>query len=271
MMHRMRSSADVGGVRVHYEEAGSGDALVLLHAFPLSADLWAPQLAAPPAGWHVIALDFRGFGASTDTGARHVDTHADDVLKLLDHLGLDRVVLGGLSMGGYVAFAIAKRVSDRLRALVLVDTRAEADTPDGREARVRMQQTVREGGARAIAEAWVPRLLGPTTLEKRPDVVTRVRSIIEGTAPQAIDDALECLKTRPDATGLLSFLTVPALIVVGAEDGLTPVSMSEAMHRALPRSTLVVLPDAGHLASLEQPELFSRALADFLRGLPAGA
>ncbi|MFN8061796.1 MAG: alpha/beta fold hydrolase [Vicinamibacterales bacterium] len=263
----MRRTLTSAGRRLHYREAGEGAPLVLLHAFPLSADLWEPQLAAPPAGWRLLAPDFRGFGASTSEGARHVDAHVEDVLGLLDGLGLERVALAGLSMGGYVALALAKLAPERLRALVLVDTRAESDTPEGRETRTRMQQLALAEGARAIADAWIPKLVGPTTLESRPAVLTTLRAIIEPTSPTAIADALETLKTRPDSRPLLPFITVPTLVVVGEEDGLTPVAMSEAMHRRLPHATLVVIPQAGHLASLERPQAFNEALTAFLATL----
>jgi pimeloyl-ACP methyl ester carboxylesterase len=266
-MRGMRSVVAVADRRLSYRAAGEGEPLLLLHAFPLSADLWTPQLEAPPPGWRVIAPDFRGLGASTGSGARHVDAHVDDVLALMDALHCDRVVLGGLSMGGYVAFALARRAPERIRALVLADTRAEADTDEAREARVRMQQTVRDGGAKAIAEVWVPRLMGPTTFQSKPEVVDAIRSIIEQTPSSSIDDALETLKTRPDSLALLPFLTVPTLILVGEDDVLTPVAMAETMRQRMPRASLVVIPRAGHLSNIEQPEAFNAALERFLGGI----
>jgi 3-oxoadipate enol-lactonase len=265
----MRRDVTVGSRRIAYEEVGSGSPLILLHAFPLSADMWRPQLEAPPPGWRVIAPDFRGFAglglsASSPPNARSMDDHADDILSLMDALSIERAVLGGLSMGGYVTFAIMRRAADRARGLVLADTRAEPDTPEGRESRTRAQEVVRREGAAAIADMMVPRFLGSTTLSSRPDLIAYARSLILANTPDAIDAALECLKTRADSVPLLPHLGCPALIIVGEEDMLTPVVASELMHRTIPRSTLHVIPQAGHLSNLEQPAMFNLALHGFL-------
>jgi len=261
-----RHDIDIAGRRLAWIQSGSGRPLVLLHAFPLSAELWAPQHAAVPAGWQFVTPDLRGFGRSAGPPARSVDDHADDVLALLRHLGIERAVVGGLSMGGYVAFALYRRAAQRFAGLVLADTRAEPDTEQGRAARVAAQQTARERGPAAIAETMVPKLLGPAA-RAAGELPSRVRAIIEANSADAIVDALEALKTRPDSTPTLATVTCPALVIVGADDELTPVAMSETMQRGIGRATLAVLPASGHLSNLEQPDAFNQALRVFLESL----
>lgn len=256
-----------GPVRVL--DAGSGRPLVLLHAFPLCADLWTPQLESAPQGWRFLAPDLRGFGASRRAGARHVDDHAADVLSLADALGLDRFALGGLSMGGYVAFALLRRAAGRVTALVLADTRADADGPEARAHRARLRETLALDGAAGVAEAMVPRLLGPTTLRERPVLVDWVREQITSTPPQALDDAIEALLTRPDSTADLGRVEVPSLVICGKEDVLTPPDVHRGLHEALRISALVALGGAGHLSNVEAPEAFIAALHGFLATIPA--
>lgn len=268
MMRRMRSSLVHAGRRFFFREAGAGTPLLWLHAFPLSADLFEPQLGTPPPGVRVIAPDFRGFGGSPDEGPLTIEAHAEDIEHVAEALGLGDVVLGGLSMGGYVAFALLRRGRLGVRGLVLADTRAEADTPDAQEGRVRMQRMAREHGAAAVAETLVPRLLGKTTLESRPAVVAGVRAAIERAKPASIVAALECLRTRPDSLPGLGFIAVPTLVVVGDEDVLTPVTVHETLRARIPRAELVVVAQAGHLSNIEQPEAFNASVAAFLAGLP---
>jgi pimeloyl-ACP methyl ester carboxylesterase len=254
--------------RMRYLEAGSGWPVVLLHAFPLSADMWRPQLEQAPDGWRLIAPDLRGFGRSagpsSSAGPTTMDDLAADIVQLLDILELERATIGGLSMGGYVTFALFRRAPERFFRMILADSRAQADTPDGREARHKMLELVRRGGARAVADEMLPKLLGESTRRERPDVAQRVRNLIEVNETPGIAGAIEAMMTRPDSTPLLASIGVPALIVVGAEDTLTPPADSESMNRQIRRSQLVTLPQAGHLSSLEVPDAFSTALANFL-------
>jgi 3-oxoadipate enol-lactonase len=254
---------DIAGRRLVWREAGDGSPMVLLHAFPLSGEMWAPQLDTPPTGWRVLAPDLRGFGAASGSPATSVDDHVDDVLALMRHLGIERAVIGGLSMGGYVAFALHRRAAQRFRGLVLADTRADADTEQARANRVAMQQTARECGAAAIADTMIPKLLGPAS--RASDVLpSRLRAIIVGNRVEGIIDGVEALKTRPDSTPTLASITCPTLVVVGADDELTPVAMSVTMHRAIAGSRLAIVPAAGHVSNLEQPSAFNAALQTFL-------
>jgi len=256
--------------RLRYLEAPpQGDrprgTLVLLHAFPLNARMWEPQLALAAHGWRVVAPQLRGFdGGTTDPPASTVDDYAGDVIDLLDALHVNDAVIGGLSLGGYVTFALLRLAPRYVRALILADTRSQADTPDGVEARKRMLQLLAEKGPTAIAGEMIPKLLGASTRASRPEVGDRVRDLVLSNPPEAIAGAIRALMSRPDSTPLLQTIHCPALIVVGEEDTVTPPALSEEMHRAIAGSELIAIPKAGHLSSFEQPAAFNSAVAGFL-------
>lgn len=247
-------------------EAGGGWPVVLIHAFPLHAEMWRSQLERVPDGWRYIAADLPGFnGTAIDEPERvTMDEYAADVEALLDALEIDRAVIGGCSMGGYVTFALFRRAPDRFSGALLVDTRATADTDEGLAARRGMSDMLRARGVGAVADQMIPRLLGETTRMSRPDVEPLVRRLILANRASGIDAAIHAMMSRPDSSADARRIAVPALVMVGAEDRLTPVADSEALHRAIGRSQLVVLEGAGHLPGLEVPEAFSRALEGFL-------
>jgi 3-oxoadipate enol-lactonase len=259
----IRRAIEVAGRRLSWLQSGEGSPLVLLHAFPLNAEMWQPQHDNVANGWQLITPDLRGFGESTGPPATSLDDHADDILALFRHLGIERAAIGGLSMGGYIAFALHRRAAQRFRALVLADTRAEADTEEARTNRVKLQQTAREGGPAAVADAMIPKLLGQAS-SANPQIVERVRALVLAARTEGIVDALDALKTRPDSTPTLQTIGCPTLILVGADDGLTPVAASETMQRAMPRAILAIVPESGHLSNLEQPRAFDTALNAFL-------
>jgi 3-oxoadipate enol-lactonase len=268
-----RSEIDTARGRMSWLEAGAGWPLVLLHAFPLTAEMWRPQLERVPNEWRFITPYFRGFAPPTShLGAQHsghvrletIDDYARDVGALLDALKIDSAVIGGLSMGGYVTFALFRQAPTLFSGMILADTRPQADTPQGRDGRVRMKQLVAREGVTAVADHMIPKLLAERTVAEQPDLVRRVRAIVESTSPDAIDAALEAMMTRPDSTPDLARISCATLVIVGGQDTVTPLADADAMHQAIPRSTLVTLPGAGHLSNLEQPEVFSRAIADFL-------
>jgi len=274
----MRRQLTIGNRVASVLEAGSQGSLgtlVLLHAFPLSAEMWEPQLQAAPAGWRVLAPDLRGFGASAvgpqadpmsgpATAVPSIDDYADDVLEMLDRLAVREAVFAGLSMGGYTAFALVRRAADRCRGLVLADTRPGADSPEARANRDRSLELLAQSGPSGIAESMLPRLLGSSTLRDRPEVAARVRALIESQPAEGIRDGLLRLKTRPDSTGLLASIRCPVLLIVGSDDVLTPVEESQRMKEAIPGARLAVIPGAGHLSNLEQPQAFGGAVARFL-------
>jgi 3-oxoadipate enol-lactonase len=227
--------------------------------------MWEPQLTLADHGWRVLAPHYRGMdGGVQDPPAVSIDDYAGDVIDLLDSLHIEDAVIGGLSLGGYVAFALFRHAPRYFRGIVLADTRSQADPPEAASGRARLLSAVREKGPSAAADEMVPRLLGETTRAGRPDVVERVRTLILSNPATAIAGAITAIMTRPDSTPLLSSIHCPTLIVVGEQDTLTPPAMSQDLQRGIPGSELVVIPDAGHLSSLEQPSPFNAALARFL-------
>ncbi len=259
--------------------------IVFLHGFPFDGSMWEPQLAGLPDGWRGIAPDLRGFGANAldalpgevSTGKRMgggialpaepvltMARLADDIAAVIDERGAGRVVVCGLSMGGYVALELWRRHPERVRALVLADTRSEADDDEGRENRLRMAQTARSAGARPIATSMLPSLLSAATRRDRPEVVIRVNDMMLGTAPETLVAALAGMAARHDMTAALPDISVPTLVLVGAEDTITPPSGARRMATAIPGATLQEIDGAGHLSNLERPEPFNRSLMEFL-------
>lgn len=244
-------------------EAGAGWPVILVHGFPLDAEIWRPQLAAVPQGWRYIAPDLRGFGAGPPAdGAASMDGYAADLEAFMDALALESAVIGGLSMGGYATFALQRRAAARITALILADTRAQADTPAGRDARAQMRAMLAEKGTAGVAAQMLPKLF---SADASTEAIDAVRQMIESQRAEGVHAAIGAMMDRPDSTRDLDRIACATLVVVGEADAITPVADSEAMQRAIPRSTLTVIPGAGHLANVEQPEAFSRALEDFLR------
>jgi pimeloyl-ACP methyl ester carboxylesterase len=261
------SHAEIEGRRVRYLHAGAGWPLILLHAFPLAADMWRKQLDAVPEGWRFIAPDLRGFGpdAAHADVAPTIDLFAADIVALLDELKVERAAICGLSMGGYVALALFRTAEERVGSLILANTRAAADSPEGRQGRDRMTALVHERGPGALADEMLPKLLGETTRRARPEVPRLVRRLIETNRAEGIAGALQAMKERPDSTDMLPRIDRGVLVIAAEEDTLIPPAEGEAMHRELPRSHFAVLPAAGHLSNLESPDDFSEVLGNFLR------
>lgn len=268
---------ELDGKPMSYLEQGSGSPLLLVHAFPLSAEMWTPQLVGLPAGWRIIAPDVTGFGPAPDggraaapvPGTSSVDAYAADLLGLMAVLGIRRAVIGGLSMGGYIAFAMFRRAPGCFDRIVLADTRAPADTEEGRAKRVEMVELLRREGPAAVAHAMLPKLLGETTRRERPELVAELWARIAAGSAAGIEAAIRSMMGRPDSTPLLSSIRCPALVIVGDEDVLTPVAEARALHAGLSDAALEILPGAGHLSNLERPAEFNAALARFLAGATA--
>jgi pimeloyl-ACP methyl ester carboxylesterase len=256
---------EIEGTTFGYDQDGSGPPVVLLHGFPLSRTMWRPQVAALRDRFTVITPDLRGFGGSTvPTASVTMDTYAGDVLRLLDALGHQQFVLGGLSMGGYVVFRIVAQAAARVRAVILADTRATPDGDDARQRRYAAITRIRAEGPEGFVRDFITPLLGATTRAQRPQVVETVRQI-SGTPPAAsLVAALAAIADRPDSQPLLPSIAVPALVVVGEEDTVTPPAESAEMAARLPRARLATVPAAGHLPNLEVPEAFNRVLRAFL-------
>ena len=256
-------------VALHLREAGAGRPLVLLHAFPLSSAMWLEQRNGLSDVARVVTPDLRGFGGShLDDDEPSLDAMAADVVAMLDGLGLDRVVLGGLSMGGYVAMSLLRLAPERVEALVLADTKASADAPAARDNRERIARTVvEEASPRVLLDDVLPVLVGETTARERPLVQGRVRALVEGAPPAAVAWAQRAMAARPDSLDTLRATDVPALVVVGEEDAIAPVAEAQAMVDALPQGRLVTVPASGHLTAIETPEPFTGAVREFLATL----
>ncbi|HEX3621542.1 MAG TPA: alpha/beta fold hydrolase [Acidimicrobiales bacterium] len=271
--------AEVDGVRLHYADVGpraqgavartTSVPLLLLHAFPLHSGMWLPQLEAFGADRRVVAPDLPGFGGSDAPDSLYRYTmagFADLLAGLLDRLGVERVVLGGLSMGGYVSFAFLRQYPERVAALVLADTRATADTHEVFERRTDQQDQVARIGTAALIEILLGGLLCDDTRASRLDLVERVRRLMAN-PPAGYIGALEAMKHRADATAELPAISVPTLVVVGEHDALAPVEVARNMHERIAGSRLAVLAAAGHLSNMEAADEFNAALADFLATL----
>ena len=256
-------------VDLHVEEAGSGPVVVLLHAFPLSSAMWSAQRDQLADRFRVLTPDLRGFGGSPlGDDEPSLDHLADDVAGLLDRLGVDRAVLGGLSMGGYVAMAFLRRHADRVGALVLADTKASADPGPARDKRERIAARLdAEGSTAALVEEVLPALCGPTTARERQDVARRVAAMVAAAPPASAAWAQRAMAARPDSTETLRAAGVPALVVLGDEDGLATRADADAMVDALPDGRLEVLRGSGHLSAVEVPDAFTGVLRDFLAPL----
>ena len=260
-------------VQLYARDVGAGAPLVLLHAFPLSSAMWLDQREGLAGRFRVITPDLRGFGGSLLGGDEpSVDAMADDVARLISGLGLSRAVVGGLSMGGYVAMALCRRRPDLVQGLVLASTRASADGDEARANRLRQAERLeRDGDVTVLLEEVLPNLVGPSTLRRRALVYGRVRGLVQATPAPAAAWAQRAMAARGDAFATLRGLEVPALVVYGEEDVLATEAEARAMAEAVPDSRLVVIPQAGHLCAVERPDLFNRAVTEFAETLTGAA
>jgi pimeloyl-ACP methyl ester carboxylesterase len=261
----------IADVDLAYEDRGAGPPLLLVHGFPLDHTMWAAQLGALSAAHRVIAPDLPGFGQSPLPPGRDIMTmehHADVLAALLDALGIDApIALCGLSMGGYIAFQFARTYRARLRALVLCDTRAAADTPEAAAGRqVTADRVLREGPA-PLAESLLPRLLAPDTLHHRPHIVAAARAMMTASDPHGIAAASRGMAVRPDVTPFLRDIDCPTLVLVGEHDAISPPAEMRSLAAALPRAQFVEIAASGHLAPLEAPDAVNAAIAGFLAHL----
>jgi len=243
--------------------------LVLLPAFPLWSAMYDAARPMLGHGCALVTPDLRGFGgAPLGAAAPSLAVYADDVVRLLDDRGVDRAVVGGTSMGGYVTMALLRRHPDRVAGVVLIDTAAAADAEPARQNRERIARTVLEDGSVEVVLSEVfPRLLGDTTEHSRPDVVERVRGWVAAAAPESVAFGQRAMAGRPDSFETLRGARVPGLVIVGEEDRITSVDAAQAMAEVLPGGQLAVLPGSGHLSPVETPEAFAFAVSGWLSGL----
>jgi pimeloyl-ACP methyl ester carboxylesterase len=255
----------VSGRTVAYDDLGSGRPVVLLHAFPLSREMWKAQAEALSKDFRVVTPDLPGFGGSSGfPGEPSVDDMADAVAEFLDAISVtEPVALGGLSMGGYVALAFARRHPDRLRGLILADSRAEPDDAAGKANRDKTITFAREHSAADVIEQMMPKMLSGETQKNRPEVAAEVRRIAGAQSVDGIVNALKALRDRPDSRPGLVDLKVPALVIVGSDDTLTPPALSQDL-AVRTRAPIEIIPGAGHLSNLEKPAEFTTVVRTFL-------
>jgi pimeloyl-ACP methyl ester carboxylesterase len=250
--------SDTNRNSAYFVDEGRGDPIVLLHAFPLDGSMWDAERAELAKSHRVIVPDLRGFGRSGQAPPPvSLDEHADDVARMLDSVGVERATVVGLSMGGYIAFALARRHPQRLSRLILADTRSQPDSAEGRRGRDENIALVDREGVAPLVERLLPKLLSANA---SPAVVAQIRALGSRQTAAGLKSALAAMRDRPDATPLLASITVPTTVIVGELDAISPPAEARAMAAALPAGQLVVIDGAGHLANLESPTAFMTAL-----------
>lgn len=263
------SLAVLDGITVGYDDVGEGDPLVLIHGHPFDRSMWRPQVETfSRAGWRVIAPDLRGYGESTVVpGTTPLEAFARDIAHLLDRLDVDRVVLGGLSMGGQIVMEFHRLFPERLRALLLADTTPQAETLEGRTRRNDMAERLLREGIGPYADEVLPKMVAPRNIKALPAVANHVQDMMRGTSPEGAAAALRGRADRPDYVDMLGHIAVPTLVVVGRDDEFTPVSDAKLMQDLIPDSSLAVIDGAAHMPNLERPREFDAALRTFLQSL----
>lgn len=242
--------------------------LVFLHAFPLSSAMWDAQLEYFGQTRATIAPDFRGAGESALFGQKpSIAILARDVNALLDELQIERAIVAGCSMGGYVALEIARQFPKRLAALVLIDTRADADRDDAKKARAEMIELARANSGLEVAQKMIPKLLSETTRLEKPEIAEKVRAIASNLSGENAAKFIEALRDRADSTPILSSIAVPTLVLGGENDSIASPEIMGAMAAQIPNARHVILPRAGHLPNLETPGEFNLAIEEFLAEL----
>lgn len=260
--------AQINGITLAYDDQGQGLPVVFLHAFPFNRRMWQAQAAALGDRFRIITVDLRGHGES-DAPLWHytLETYADDVAALLDHLAVERAALVGLSMGGYLSFAFHRKYPRRVSGLVLADTRAEADKPQAAAWRFSLAQRAYREGAQAVFADMGPKLLSPAAYTGNPALVRQVEALILSAPVSGIICDLMAMAERPDSVAYLGRITCPTLVLAGAEDQLTSPEENRRIAEGVTGATFEILPEAGHMSNLERPEAFNRALGGFLNTL----
>jgi 3-oxoadipate enol-lactonase len=262
------TSATVNGITIGYDDQGDRDGtpLVLVHGHPFNRSMWAPQVTEfTTSGYRVIIPDLRGYGESSVVpGITPLEVFARDTAALMDHLSLDRVALGGLSMGGQIAMEFYRLFPGRVSALLLADTFPAAETPEGKVSRNTLADRLLAEGMGGYADEVINKMVAPYNVTALPEVAAHVLRMMRTTPPEGAAAALRGRAERPDYCELLTQVAVPALVVVGVDDEYTPVSDAEFMHKQLPDSTLAIIDGAAHMPNLERPAEFNAALRQFL-------
>jgi 3-oxoadipate enol-lactonase len=261
--------ADLNGITLAYTDRGKGLPLILIHGFPLCRKMWRPQIEAlSKAGCRVISPDLRGFGESgLPAVTASMDIYADDIVALMDHLGIDKAVVGGMSMGGYVLLNLLERYSDRVAAPIFIVTKAGGDDEAGKAKRTALAEACRTQGSLPVAEIFRNLLFAPANLKDNPDQVEEVFGWMRATNPQGAAAGLVAMRDRKDYAALLGSFSQPALVIGADQDQAIPVENSRIIAEGLPDSDLCILHGGGHMVNLEQQVGFNEAILEFLGGL----
>lgn len=261
--------AQINQYNMAFEDRGRGTPLLLIHGYPLNKRLWTPQLEGLSGSARVIAPDLRGHGESQAVpGTYSMDLLADDCAALLDTLKIQGpVVICGLSMGGYVSFAFFRRYPERVAGLILAATRALPDSPEGQVKRDQAANLVREKGIKPVVESLLPKMFSPQNYKNKPELSEEVREIMMNTSLEGVTGDLIGMKERPDSSPFLSEIDKPTLILCGEEDQIVSMDEIENMRSGIPGAKVRMLPEAGHLLNLEDPEWFNAAIREFLAGI----
>lgn len=258
----------VNGINMAYDDCGSGPALLLIHGFPLSRRIWAPQLAHLAASFRLIAPDLRGFGASdAPEGPYSMDLFSDDLMALLDHLGIFRAAVCGMSMGGYVLLNLLERYPERVSAACFMVTKGGGDDEAGKERRTLLSREVMAKGAQAVAAPFGQMLFATEAAEDQPELHEEIRQIILETSPAGLAGGLVAMRERRDYSGVLGSIRTPSLVIGAELDRAISAEESRRLAAAIPGAELVIIPAAGHMAGMERPEAVNAALLSFLQPL----
>jgi pimeloyl-ACP methyl ester carboxylesterase len=250
-----------GGMEMAYDETGSGAPLLFIHGWPHNRTLWAGQMSGLPTQARCLAPDLRGFGDTSVRGPYTIEQYADDLVALLDALGIERAVVCGLSMGGYIALAMLRRHRTRVRGLILT-----ADTPEARERRARLIALVEQQGVEALAGRQLKAMVGATTFETRADVRESLRQLMAAAPAEGVIGGLRAMAARADASDLLPTIDVPTLVIGGAEDRFTTPDELRAMTAGIPDGRLELLAGCGHVCAYERPAAYNHVVSEFLSG-----
>ena len=256
----------IDGLTMAYNVSGVGAPLTLIHGFPLNKIMWRPQVSSLSRRFRVVALDLPGFGESeAPPGPCSMDRFADYVGALLRQLRIHSSVVVGHSMGGYVTFRLYARHRSLVGGMVLANTRAEADSPEGKQGRLATIERIKREGLTSYISESAEKLVSPATMARRPEILRTLRDIMKAASEHSIVSTLHALAERPDSTPLLSEITVPTLVITGAQDQIIPFDSAGRMHSSIRGSQLVTIQSTGHMSNLEDPEAFNRAVLQSFR------
>lgn len=261
----------VNNFNLSYDDVGEGSTpVIFLHGFPFNKTMWESQLNFLKSSNRLIACDIRGFGKSTDEeSALSIDLFGDDLIMFMDKLNIDKAIVCGLSMGGFIALNAIKKFPSRFVAAILCDTQCIADTFEAKEKRYRIIDEIEADGVNKFNEGFIKKVFHKNSITNKRELVGQLRSVVFSNSPQIICQGLVALANRSETCSILSEITIPVLIICGREDEVTPLVQSEFMHKNINGSIMHVIDNAGHVSNLEQPHTFNKHLQDFLTGLSA--